>query len=433
MRRVAAMQFTRPQTKLFVIFLVVMGSSLLIFACKPGLPTTDLLQTTTPLSETLPVLTPSPESPMHTNTVLPPSTTPSPTNTEVIQSTASPTPTPKVFDADIKLAYTEWVMEGDQVRTIEYWILEPPYEVPRKVAEIEYGGYSEPQWSHSGDKIAFAKEKNNQISIVVVNVDTLEEKNYNLPVGQMEPGLSHVSWSYDDRWLALAYIIKNSYLIDKTVITDRTTHESRVFPNGVEFCDWFREPEDQFVNLEKTISTPYPSPEDSPVRDIAIQIQRLGKKDTISVIDDMGEYTPEVCRYNIRVSPDGKIAIAESSNGDRENIIQIDLQTGSWKLLFSSKGDNNVGEWSPDGRWLVRSRYPRDYFWDFYYESEPSENAIPVQDLMNTSAWAGDSQWLVYQDGNSIYAVSPLDDQSPIKIFDLPDLPEFTYISLWVE
>ena len=28
-------------------------------------------------------------------------------------------------------------MEGDQRQSVEYWILEPPYEVPRKVAEVD--------------------------------------------------------------------------------------------------------------------------------------------------------------------------------------------------------------------------------------------------------------------------------------------------------
>ncbi len=95
-------------------------------------------------------------------------------------------------------------MEGDQRQSVEYWILEPPYEVPRKVAEVDGDLYtSRAAWSHSGDKIAFVKIENGQMILVTVNVNTLESESFPIPPNQPKPDVPYVYWSYDDRWLAL--------------------------------------------------------------------------------------------------------------------------------------------------------------------------------------------------------------------------------------
>ena len=180
---------------------------------------------------------------------------------------------------------------------------------------------------------------------------------------------------------------------------------------------------------------PFSKPWDSPIGNIALHVQRAGEADPVLIMDDFGQKRQSRLRCNIALSPDGNTAIVPMYEMSKEYIVQANLNIGSLELLpFPSDwNDISVGKWSPDGRWLIFGSTIDDYFWEFFQQSEPSEKAIRVIDSLSSHDWAGDSEWLVYQDGNAIYVVSPQDDQSPIKILDLPGLPEYTIVSLWVE
>ncbi len=175
-----------------------------------------------------------------------------------------------------------------------------------------------------------------------------------------------------------------------------------IYKNGVQFCSWFQEPVDQYIYFQKTITTPFPSPEDSPIGNIALHVQRTGEADPVLIMDDFGQKRQSRLRCNIALSPDGNTAIVPMYEMSKEYIVQANLNIGSLELLpFPSDwNDLSVEKWSPDGRWLLFGSTIDDYFWEFFQQSEPSEKAIRVIDSLSSHDWAGDSEWPVYQDGN---------------------------------
>jgi WD40 repeat protein len=165
----------------------------------------------------------------------------------------------------------------------------------------------------------------------------------------------------------------------------------------------------------------------------------VGEADPILTIDGFAEGMEVGSLCDVAIAPDEKTGVMKLSNAIQDYFYQVDLDTGSWEEMPHQPGGKYsfnyyflIG-WSPNGRWLLFESGFDTYFWDFFQQREPSEKPIPVTDYLYSVNWTGDSEWLVYQDGKAIYAVSPLDDQSPIKIFDLPGLPEDTSVSLWVE
>jgi hypothetical protein len=325
-------------------------------------------------------------------------------------------------------------MEGDQRQSVEYWILEPPYEVPRKVAEVDGDLYTSlAVWSHSGDKIAYVKIENGQMILVTVNVNTLESESFPIPANQPQPDVPYIYWSYDDRWLAIQYKMEDNFDIDRTIIVDTNTRESRLFENGAEFCEWFRYPTDQFLFLQKDIGTPSPSPEDSLVGEISIHVKRVADDTPSLVINQMLKYTTWVPYCNLTLSPDGKIAIVVGSDGV---ISKFDLVNGSWeKLPGQIKGERPYPWlwWSPEGRWILVSTGGKDlFFWDFYQDQPTSQIPLPVNNYLGAVEWTGDSEWVVYEDEKGFYAFNP-NDQQRLKIFDSPRVAEWTSFSLWVE
>ena len=415
----------------FVNFLSVVCLGFFLLSCKSQSPSAAPIQGPSPGTETLPVLTPSPVTPQRTSTPPPPDKTHIPAMLDDSLPKATPTPKPKLFDTEIKLALMKWIKRGEQFRAIEYWILEKPYEVPRKVAEVDYDSYSSwAVWSHSGDKIAYFDAENNQPFLFVLNVNSLEKEAFPIPADQIKPDAPYISWSYDDRMLALTYMMETYIDIPRTVFIDTDTGSIEISNDGVQFCSWFREPADQYIYLEKTkTSLDY----------VAFHVQRVGEADPKLTIDGFEEGMEVRSLCDVAIAPDGNTGVMILSNVIQDYFFQANLNTGSWELLsYQPKGKYPFHSyflrgWSPNGKWLLFDSDFDSYFWEFFQQSEPSEKPIRVTDSLNSNGWTGDSKWLVYQDGKAIYAVSPLDDQSPIKILGLPDLTEDTRVSLWVE
>lgn len=354
---------------------------------------------------------------------------PTPTWTPTISpspvSTSSPIPD-YFSNWGLKVAYATFQDDGSS----QIWLLREPTQSPQLILNLEStNGLLNDQlsWSHSGEFIAFTHlVDGDTVSVSKVNIENMEIQSlgfsYPLVTGDSNSSVAislfPFSWSDDDRWLhaSLSYIDPETRQeFRKDFILSTEGEEIIELEETVEFVAWSSIDPQQYLYIS------HPNHEGG---ETAVSIGVVGNDKPLKTISDLGEYAPGM-RFHLAWSPDAAVAIATSFNGVTRNtsVVKINFQEERWQLLtYEAQGRSHPSLWSSNGQWLAFWQSSNLYLWEIEITDEPAIQ-VPLQTSYVTPLfWLRGEEFLLYLDGDVLYAIDPEQAQDPLPVLNVAAL-----------
>ena len=114
------------------------------------------------------------------------------------------------------------------------------------------------------------------------------------------------------------------------------------------------------------------------------------------------------------VSPDGRVAVAVQDGEGTNRLVRVDLSTGEIQGLTAFRSDEHWAypSWSPDGRWIVASRWRPGAFYDLFVldtDGRVLHRITRDRAVDQAPTWSPDGGWILWSSDRSgipnLYAV----------------------------
>lgn len=351
-------------------------------------------------------------------------TAPLSTNAIVNQPTVTTTPllaTPTLSFESTRLPFYDIPELKVAFRTLEtidglskssLWVVSLPAQTAQPILTTQYIDDSTLAWSRDGKRIAYVHRISNgqEATISIINVDSLLVSPIELSV-RLGGGAAEfitlypsLNWSSNDVWLY--FVVKYSDQTFKQFVantTDRRVHELN--PNW-RFLGWSPSAGEVFLYVDMMNNT--------------INLRNINSGDQIVLPrQDIDLRTTGTLAW----SPTGDQAVLSAS--DSENAFTPLLlllnftRRETRSLLFAGQIDPVA--WSPNGSWIAMWNSDL-FFLDARSFDRLVKRVSAKSDSIDPKVWLSDSRAFVYQDGQTLYVVSPWGSEPPQEILNLTEL-----------